>query len=72
MLPSLPGEDLLNDVLRECALNLLVDKSKSVELRRIMWTSYANLRMWFDSWFRDIEFLDFADQDSKSELCISK
>lgn len=35
-----------------------------------MWTSYTNLRMWFDSWFRDIEALGFAKRDSEGELYI--
>ena len=69
-LPSIGYQHLLNRVLQECALNLLGSKAESVEQRRIMWTSYYNLRMWFNSWFRHLEELGFAHRDSEGELHI--
>ena len=35
---------LLVRVVQECAIDLLASKNESVEQRRIMWTSYNNLK----------------------------
>ena len=64
------SQHLLGRLLRECAIELLAEKSQSVEQRRIMWTSYTNLRMWFNNWFKDIEQLGFARRNSDGERVI--
>jgi len=64
------SQQLLDRLLRECAIDLLAEKSQSVEQRRIMWTSYTNLRMWFNNWFKDIEQLGFATRNSDGDLII--
>jgi len=35
-------------------------KLHSQEARRIQWTTYSNLKMWFDNWGRDLVELGFA------------
>ena len=35
-----------------------------------MWTSYTNLKIWFNNWFKDIEELGFARRDSDGKLVI--
>jgi hypothetical protein len=64
------SQQLLERVLRECAIDLLAGKVNAVEQRRIMWTSYKNLRMWFNNWFKDIEDLGFARRDNAGNLVI--
>jgi len=61
---------LLDRIIKETALDFLASKSESVEQRRILWTSYNNLKMWFNSWCEAIEVLGFAERDEKGELFI--
>ena len=44
--------DLLYCLLKETALTLNAGKVVKVEERQIRWTTYGNLKLWFDSWER--------------------
>jgi hypothetical protein len=48
------AQHLLQCVLKHSSNNLSVLKSKQVEDRRICWTNYKNISMWFDNWERDL------------------
>ena len=41
-----------------------------VEERRIRWTTHSNLKLWFDSWERDLLQLGFAEEDDKGTTVI--
>ena len=45
---------LLNRILQENVVELNADLINHVEQRRILWTSYNNMIMWFDNWERDL------------------
>jgi len=42
-----------------------------VEDRRIRWTTYSNLKLWFDSWGEDIVELGFGYHDADGKVVIS-
>jgi hypothetical protein len=48
------AQHLLQRVLKHSSINLNELKSKQVEDRRIRWTNYKNISMWFDNWERDL------------------
>ena len=54
---------LLDRIIKETAINLLAEKCNDVEQRRILWTSYKNLKLWFENWERELEELGFTDRD---------
>jgi len=51
---------LLRRLLKESGIDLNVGRSNNAEQRRIMWTTYYNLKSWFDNWERDLLELGFA------------
>ena len=51
---------LMRRLLQETAVDLLCDKTQTAEDRRIKWTTYTNIKMWFDNWARDLLELGFA------------
>ena len=63
--------DFLKRVLKDTAINLKAGKSKNVEDRRIWWTTYKNLCLWFDNWEHDLIKLGFAHRDPiTGQVCI--
>jgi hypothetical protein len=50
-------------VLKYSSINLSVSKAKQVEDRRIGWTNYKNISMWFDNWERDLVELGTATRN---------
>jgi hypothetical protein len=58
--PHDTGHVLLRRVLADVAISLNASKTQSAEDRRIHWTTYKNLLMWFDNWERDLVDLGFA------------
>ena len=53
---------LLHHVLQETVIDLVASKSFTVEQRRMAWTNYNNLKMWFRNWellFRQIRCSGF-------------
>jgi hypothetical protein len=81
------AEDILDHVVRDTAINLTNSKLHAAEERRIRWTTYQNLDLWFDSWerflsdygfgeYRDGKFVIFEDHMKKfilnlDETCCS-
>ncbi|KAL7532024.1 hypothetical protein ACHAWF_009676 [Thalassiosira exigua] len=51
---------LFNRLLKETAVDFFSGKSKNGEERRILWTTYHNLKMWFENWEQDLLQLGFA------------
>ena len=61
---------LLNHILLATAVEILSTLTKNVEERRIIWTTYNNLKSWFDNWEHDLEYLGFAKRDEEGYLYI--
>ena len=53
---------LMRRLLQETAVDLLCGKTQTAEDRRIKWTTYTNIKMWFDNWARDLLELGFAEK----------
>ena len=51
---------MFNRILKETGVNLNADASHAVEDRRIRWTTYNNLNVWFDSWEENLVTLGFG------------
>jgi hypothetical protein len=54
-------KDFLQRVLKDSAINLDATKSTSAEYRRILWTTYGNLSLWFNNWEDKLVEQGFAD-----------
>ena len=65
---ALTSPKLLDRVLRETAINLTGCYEKKAEDRRVRWTTYANLRLWFDNWKREVIELGFAKESAEGEV----
>ena len=63
---------LLDRLIVETAIDLTAAKMDNVEQRRILWTTYKNLKMWFENWKVDLEELGFAHRDASGKLIISE
>mmetsp|Transcript_24214 Transcript_24214/g.44508 ORF Transcript_24214/g.44508 Transcript_24214/m.44508 type:complete len:349 (+) Transcript_24214:479-1525(+) len=61
---------LLDRILKETAVDILSKVSDNVEDRRVRWTTYNNLKSWFDNWAHDLEELGFAIRNEAGELYI--
>ena len=48
-IPNHPNHMLLDRVLAATAIDLNAMRVESVEQRRILWTTFQNLDMWFDN-----------------------
>ena len=57
-------------VLGEIALNMSNTGADKVEERRIRWTTYRNLKMWFDNWRIELQPLGFTYIDDAGEVQI--
>ena len=47
---NIVSTSLLNCILQETAVEILSTLTINVEYRRIIWTTYNNLKSWFDNW----------------------
>ena len=61
---------LIDRILKETAVDILSKVCDNVEDRRVRWTTYNNLKSWFDNWARDLEDLGFAVRNELEELYI--
>ena len=59
---------LLRRLLKDSAIDLNAGKCDAVEQRRIMWTTYFNLKSWFNNWERDLLELGFAQKQGKKTI----
>ncbi len=57
------AQHLLQCVLKYSSINLRASKAKQVNDRRIRWTNYKNISMWFDNWERNLVELGTAKHD---------
>ena len=55
---------------KAAAESIVVEKGKSAEDRRVKWTTYFNLKTWFDSWQEELIELGFAHYDEKNKVII--
>jgi hypothetical protein len=67
---ALDCKHLLNRLLKSTALELTSGRSNTVEERWVHWTTYFNIKSWFDNWERDLLELGFAEVDSKGMTVI--
>ena len=65
------SKQLLRRVISETALDLLAKKAEKVEDRRVLWTMYENIKLWFENWARDLVELGFATEHA-GEIDISE
>ena len=54
------GDDLAKRLKADVADEIDVKKPNSQELRRILWTSYGNLKVWFAQWEHTVTSLGFG------------
>jgi hypothetical protein len=68
---SQQAHHLLQQVLKNTAINRNVDKTKNAKDRRVHWTNYKNISMRFDNWEHDLVALRTAHVDPiTNEVCI--
>jgi hypothetical protein len=51
---------------RDCADNLTAGKINHVEERRVKWTTYTNLDLWFSAWEKVLDNYGFIEHDLKN------
>jgi hypothetical protein len=61
---------LLNRLLISTARDINASKLEYCEDRRIRWTIYKNINMWFDNWEDDLLRLGFAFEDDDGKVTI--
>ena len=63
---------LLDRLLCDTAQDIHVEKLNCAEDRRVRWTTYQNLKLWFDIWEKFLVEFGFATYDVDGELVIDK
>ena len=58
-------------ILEQTTIEFGVHVQEMVEDRRIRWTTYANLRLWFETWGEDLVELGFAHKDDDDKIIIT-
>ena len=53
---------MMRNLLKATAIDLLASKGKIAEHRRIQWTTYNNIKTWFDNWEVKLVELGFAEK----------
>ncbi len=61
---------LLNQLVGDNAFNVLASKCGSQEEQHIRWTTYSNLKSWFDNFETDLVELGFAHKDADGNTII--
>jgi hypothetical protein len=61
---------LLRRLQKAAANSIVVGKGKNAEDRRVKWTTYYNLKTWFDSWQEELIELGFANYDDENKVAI--
>ena len=56
-------DKLYNRLLRASAMDITASVDQAVKERRVRWTTYHNLKMWFDTWQHELLDLGFATVD---------
>ena len=63
---------LLKHLMNKSAIDLFADKCQNAEVRRIQWTTYKNLKIWFENWSTDLLELGFATETMTGEHFIEE
>ena len=63
---------LIDRVLRLISIDLTATKVACAEERRIRWTSYRNLKLWFDNWKSTLIDLGFTEEDEDGNIQVRK
>ena len=53
-------------------IDLAPGRSSTAEQRRITWTTYHNIKSWFENWETDLVKFGFTNCDIKGKIFISK
>jgi hypothetical protein len=61
---------LLKRLLNATAADINRGRNNSAEERRVRWTTYYNLKRWYDNWERDLVNLGFAYRDESGNAII--
>ena len=61
---------LLKRLLKKTATELSCGKVNNAEERRVRWTTYFNIKSWFDNWDNDLVKLGFASRDDNDNIVI--
>ena len=69
---TIEATELLNRVVRNTATNINAVKLNCAEDRRIRWTMYQNVDLWFDSWEVFLVDYGFAAINANGELIFDK
>ena len=65
---SIEAGKLLDRLIRDTAQDIHAEKLICAEDRRVRWTTYQNLKLWFDSWEKFLVEFGFATYDADGEL----
>ena len=60
------SKQLLNRVLRDTDINLMDTMCDTVNKCSIFWTTYKNLKFWFENWLVNLEELGFVLRDNNT------
>ena len=62
--------DLVRRLCRDTAIDMKANKLYFAEERRVRWTTYSNLELWFSSWEKTLLELGFLEPDDSGKLHI--
>ncbi|KAL3771166.1 hypothetical protein ACHAWU_004789 [Discostella pseudostelligera] len=64
------SKELIKRLCRDTAIDMKCDKLSFAEERRVRWTTYANLELWFDSWEKTLIDLGFMEDEGSGKYII--
>ena len=64
--------ELIRRVCRDTAIDMKANKMYFAEERRVRWTTYGNLELWFSSWEKVLLELGFLEHDEAGKLYIPR
>ncbi len=64
------SEWLIKRLCRDTAMDLKADKVSFAEERRVRWTTFSNLQMWFNNWETTLIDLGFMEDDGSGKYII--
>jgi len=64
------SKELIKRLCRDTAIDMKCDKLSFAEERRVRWTTYANLELWFDSWEKTLIDLGFMEDDGTGKYIL--
>jgi len=62
--------DLIKRLCRDTAVDMKADKLSFAEERRVRWTTFHNLELWFNSWEKSLHDLGLMEEDGSGKLII--